>query len=424
MREGAIPIESPAAKCSGHLRASPACAGIFLKQPRNHCRQFLSFCFFARIHALISIAALFRLPVSSRRVEGRRLSFIVALRACAALIILWHHFALYPPLRDWAAPMIGGLLDWIEHHARATQVFFVVSGYVMARSMTARDWGLGRVGHFAMQRYFRLGIPYLATIAVILPVYAFARGWVPDDVLGDPVSLPQLLAHLFFLQDLLGYEPLSAGLWFVCINFQLGLVYAATLWLRDRFGDGTTDYVRLLGWPLAMLSLFYINLDPAWESWWLYFFPYFFLGIVIHRARSGGLVQLEFWAFQFLIVVALFYEWRWRLGIALVVGFMLFAAERLEFGVHWPRSRVIAKLGQVSYSLFLVHFPVLVAVSAIWARLGWTSPAAAVSGLLAAFLLSIAAAFVFHRWVEVPASHLTRRAEASPAVLRVEQPVR
>lgn len=214
---------------------------------------------------MIPIAVLCRLSASPRRTEGRRLSFIVALRACAALNILWHHFALYPPLRDWAAPLIGDVLDWIEHHGRVTQVFFVISGFVMARSMSGHDWCLRRIGCFALQRYYRLGIPYLATIALILPVYAFARGWVPDDVLGSPVTLPQLLAHFFFPQDLLGYEPLSAGLWFVCINFQLSLVFAALLWLGDRLG-GTIDTVGLLGWPLAILSLFYVNLDPAWKT--------------------------------------------------------------------------------------------------------------------------------------------------------------
>lgn len=310
--------------------------------------------------------------------------------------------------------MIGGLLDWVEHHARATQVFFVISGYVMARSMSVQDWSLRRIGCFATQRYLRLGIPYLATIAIALPVYGFARGWVPDTVLGNPVTLPQLLAHLFFLQGLLGYEQLSAGLWFVCINFHLGLVYAAMLWLRDRCGGGTMDYIGLIGWPLAILSLFYVNLEPGWESWWLYFFPYFFIGIVIHRALAGNGAQLEFWIFQLVIVIALFFEWRWRLGIALGVGFLLFAAERLEFGAYWPRNRVVARLGQVSYSLFLIHFPVLLVVAAIWARLGWSSPVGGITGLLAAFVLSIAAAFAFHRWVEVPAGRLASRRDAVP----------
>ena len=337
------------------------------------------------------------------------LPLIVALRALAALIILWHHFALYPPLREWAAPLVGELLDWFEIHARATQVFFVVGGYVMARSMSVRVWGGRAVAGFVGERYFRLGLPYLAVLAIVLPVYVFARGWVPDAVLGQPVSPPQLLAHFFFLQDILGYEPLSAGLWFVCINFQIGLLYVAMLWLRDGPGRGRVDFVGLVGWGLALFSLFHANLDTAWDVWALYFFPYFFMGVVVQRAQRGGVARLEFWLFQALLVAAMLFEWRWRLGIALVVGLLLFTGDRTGFAARWPRNRLVAWLGKISYSLFLIHFPVLVLVSAVWARLGWTGPEQAVAGLLAAFALSVFSAAGFHRWIETPAARLARK---------------
>lgn len=346
------------------------------------------------------------LPLPAARAP---LPLVVALRALAALIILWHHFALYPPLRVWAAPLLGELLDWFEIHARATQVFFVVGGYVMARSMDARIWGSLALGGFIRERYFRLGLPYLAVLAVVLPVYLFARGWVPDAVLGQPVSLLQLLAHFFFLQDILGYEPLSAGLWFVCINFQIGLIYVVTLWLRDGPGRGRLDVVGLVGWGLAIFSLFYANLDTSWDVWALYFFPYFFMGVVVYRAQRGGIASLEFWLFQALIVAAMVFEWRWRLGIALVVGLLLFTGDRTGFAARWPRSRLIAWLGKISYSLFLIHFPVLVLVSAVWGRLGWDSPDLAVAGLLTAFALSIVSAAGFHRWIEAPAARLARK---------------
>jgi peptidoglycan/LPS O-acetylase OafA/YrhL len=339
----------------------------------------------------------------------QQLSFVVALRALAALTILWHHFALYPPLRDWAAPLLGELLDWFEIHARATQVFFVVGGYVMARSMSARHWGGAAVAGFIRERYFRLGLPYLAVLAVVLPVDLFARGWVPDAVLGQPVAPLQLLAHFFFLQDILGYEPLSAGLWFVCINFQLGLLYVAMLWLRDGPGGGRFDCVGVAGWGLAIFSLLHANLDAAWDVWAVYFFPYFFMGVVVHRAQRGGIARLEFWLFQLLLVAAMLFEWRWRLGIALVVGLLLFAGDRTGFAARWPRSRLIAWLGKISYSLFLIHFPVLVVVSAVWARLGWNTPELAVAGLLAAFALSLVSAAGFHRWIETPAARLARK---------------
>lgn len=337
------------------------------------------------------------------------MSFIVALRALAALIIVWHHFALYPPLREGAAPLLGGVLDWLEHHARATQVFFVLGGYVMARSMCARQWGSRQMASFVKERYFRLGLPYLAVIAIILPVYAFARGWVPEDVLGQPVSLFQLLAHLFFLQDILGYEALSAGLWFVCINFQLGLIFVICLWLRDGPGKGYFDSVGIAGWTLTAISLFYVNLDTAWDATALYFFPYFFMGVMVHRAQRGGAAQLEFWLYQLLIIFAMYYEWRWRLGIALIVGLLLFTGDKTGFGARWPRNRVIAWFGQISYSLFLVHFPILILVATLWARFGWNSPPEAVTGLLAAFCLSIVGAAFFHRWVELPAARLARK---------------
>ena len=338
-------------------------------------------------------------------------SVIVALRAIAALTIVWHHFALYAPLTEWAAPLLGDFLSWLEKYARASQVFFVVSGFVAAQTIGTRAWRFNQLGRFVIQRYARLGLPYLAIVLAILPIYEFARGWVPDDVLGQPVSLKQFLAHLFFLQDILGYEALSAGLWFVCINFQLSFGYAFVMVMQQRFGKGGDGLIALLGWGSSIYSLFHFNLNPTGDAWALYFIPYFFMGILVHKAvvrRSG----YEFFAFQGLMLLAVLYEWRWRLLIAMFFGMLLFVAERSGFGQRWPRSRWIAALGKISFSLFLVHFPVLVLVGALWARMGWNTPVMAVVGLLVAFLGSLACAWAFHRWVEMPAAAFSRRFRA------------
>ena len=77
-----------------------------------------------------------RPTTSPANAETRHL--ILALRAIAAIIITWHHFASYPPLAEWAAPLIKPVTDWLGQYARATQVFFVVGGYVMALSMAGR----------------------------------------------------------------------------------------------------------------------------------------------------------------------------------------------------------------------------------------------------------------------------------------------
>ena len=248
-------------------------------------------------------------PPHRSAAEKPRLPFIIALPAVASLIILWHHFALYPPLRGWAAPIAGQVLDGFEVHARATQVFFVIGGYVLARSLSHRQWDLRQVGTFVAQRYCRLGLPYLAVVALIIPIYLLAGDTLPESVVGSPASLPQVLAHLFFVQDLLEYEQLSAGLWFVCINFQLGLMYVAMLWLRDVFAASHNkkgpDVVGWIGWALSIYSLFYFNLNAEMDGWGLYFFPYFFTGIIIHRSLAGATGKLEFCLYEAVLAEAM-----------------------------------------------------------------------------------------------------------------------
>lgn len=347
--------------------------------------------------------------VISDQKDKSQLNFVVALRAVAALVIVWHHFALYAPLSPWAAPLLGDILGWLETHGRSTQVFFVLGGFVMASSLAERHWNLRRLSVFLSRRYCRLGLPYLAVIALVMPIYAFARGWVPDLVIGSNISWPQLLAHLFFLQDILGYEALSAGLWFVCINIQLCVLFAVMLWLRDGPGRGRGDLLGWIGWFLAAFSLFYANRMPGWDVWALYFFPYFFMGIIIWRAARPGSRQLEFWLYQAMFAVAMYLEWRWRLAVAMSVGWLLLLSLQHGLATRWPTQASVLWLGRISYSLFLVHFPALVFVAALWARNDWNSAEAACLGLFAAFALSLALAAGFYRWIEAPSAAASRR---------------
>jgi peptidoglycan/LPS O-acetylase OafA/YrhL len=70
----------------------------------------------------------------------QRMLFLEAMRAFASVLIVWHHFALYPPLSVQAEPILGRLVHWFAEYARSTQVFFVIGGYVMARSMSSKQW--------------------------------------------------------------------------------------------------------------------------------------------------------------------------------------------------------------------------------------------------------------------------------------------
>jgi peptidoglycan/LPS O-acetylase OafA/YrhL len=340
-----------------------------------------------------------------------------ALRALASTIIAWHHFALYGPLSDYALPVAGDAVRLLANYGRATQIFFVVGGYVMARSMTGRTWGVTQVGRYIIHRYCRLGLPYLAAVVLGIGACAFGRGWLPSEVVDPPPTWNVILAHVFFLQKILGYESFSAGLWFVCVNFQLSLVFVAMLYVRDRLSgflplarsEASTVVLMALGWPLAVSSLFYFNIGDRWDNWFIYFFPHFFLGVMVYYGLKGNWGQIVFGLYVLLIAAALVFDFRWRLQNTLIAGLILFFGGKLGLMNTWPKSPLIGYLGRTAYSLFLVHFPVFVVVATVWVMLGWTSPWAAVAGLVFAYIASLAASFVFYRLVEVPAGRLSRK---------------
>jgi peptidoglycan/LPS O-acetylase OafA/YrhL len=342
-----------------------------------------------------------------------RLPFLDALRAVVATLVTWHHFERYGPLWTLADPNPGVLALGVQECRWAIQVFFIISGYVSAMGMSQRTWNLGSAGRYVARRYVRLGFPYLAAIALAVAAAELARGWISEHDLGTPPTLGQFLAHVLFLQDILGYQSLSAGLWFVAIEFQLGLIYLAVLLAASMLHRLThVDQNRAslaLAWPLALLSLFYFNIDEQFDIWGIYFFAQFFTGVLTYYALSHPNRSGQFIVYIAVVSAALAYEWRWRLAGSLLAGLLVYGAGRYELLARWPKSRWVEYLGRTSYSLFLVHYSVLLVVSTLWIRCEWTSQQAASAGLVTAYVLSLAAADLFYRTIETPTAAWSRR---------------
>ena len=141
--------------------------------------------------------------------------------ACAAII--WHHLAFYGPMSDIAHPAAPDLIDWLYEYARmAVQIFLVLGGYLAAASMAPQGHGQhsdpwSRIG----RRFVRLVVPYAVALVVAIVVSAAVRPWFDHaSVSGEP-DLWQLVAHALLLQNIVGEESLSAGVWYVSIDFQL-----------------------------------------------------------------------------------------------------------------------------------------------------------------------------------------------------------
>ncbi|HEX7451458.1 MAG TPA: acyltransferase [Polyangiaceae bacterium] len=335
-----------------------------------------------------------------------RLPFLDLLRALSSQAIVWHHLAFYGPLSDSAHDVASSLIDGLAHHARlAVQVFFVVSGYLSAVGLNRREpTRLRALFAQITGRYRRIGLPYLGALLLVVGANELARHWMDHPSISARPTFGQLVAHVFLVHDLVGYEPLSAGIWYLAIDLQLIALVALVFWASARLvgsvrGPGLGR--ALLG-GLGVLSLFWFNRHPTLDRVAIYFMGSYGFGLLTAWVEAGSVRRLFFWAYALLIVLAVAVDFRSRLLVALTTGLVLAAAQHFGWLRSWPRSRLVHWCAGISYSLFLVHFPVSLVVNALWSSHVPTTPWLSLLGMLVAYAASMLVAVGFHYKVERP----------------------
>jgi peptidoglycan/LPS O-acetylase OafA/YrhL len=337
---------------------------------------------------------------------------IDALKLIGSQLIVLHHFAAYGPLADAMSQAVPRLSAWLYDYARmAVQVFLVLGGYLAARNLAPE--GRIRIGspwRTMWRRYQRLVLPFMAALLLAVGTAMLARLWLSDDFIPAAPTWGQTLSHVLLLQGVLGQESLSAGVWYVAIDFQLFALMTLLLWLGRR-----RLWALLLVLGLVLASLLFFNRHEDWDNWALYFFGAYGMGALacwVGSSRRPGLL-LGLLALAGALALAL--DFRSRIALALVVALLLALLQwrdhtrQLQAAMPAPLARFVGLMGQSSYALFLVHFPVLMLGNALFNHLQLQGRTAALLMLLLSWGASLALALLFERWVETPLSRLGGR---------------
>ncbi|MFP5486287.1 MAG: acyltransferase family protein, partial [Gammaproteobacteria bacterium] len=271
--------------------------------------------------------------------------------------------------------------------------------------------GLARFDSAPLQvarRYVRLAIPYAVALLVAVLVAALVRPWFAHPSVPAEPSLPQLLANALLLQDIVGEEALSAGVWYVAIDFQLFallvLLLAGVRALPGLAPGQRVLLVRVLVVAGTAASLLVFNRHSGLDMWALYFMGAYGLGVMAFWAVGSSRPALWLGGMAVLGALALTLDFRARILVALVSALGLAWALRRPWSLPAvPAVALLQRLGQMSYSVFLVHFPVCLLVNALVHQVWPTAVWANALGMLAAFGLSLAAGRLLYRTVERPA---------------------
>jgi len=341
----------------------------------------------------------------------KQFGLINLLKASAAQLIVLHHLAFYGPMADAARPLMPPIIDWLDQYGRiAVQAFLVISGFLAAKSLSPAGMpGIGNPLGTIWRRYIKLAPPFIVAMVLAIGASALARTWMVHDSISAPPNMSQLAAHVLLLHGVLGYESLSADAWYVAIDFQLYALITCLLWLGGRIAGN-----RSMPWLMPLLvtlgvsiSLLYFNRDADFDVWAPYFFGSYGLGILAWWASDPRRPFMATFSLLLMMVVpavlALELDFRIRIAVASVVASFLCLYGRTRLGTYASSGwSLINYLGKISYSIFLVHFPVCLVVNAAFTRFVPDDAYLQGAGVVWAWAASVASGAVFYHWVEAP----------------------
>jgi peptidoglycan/LPS O-acetylase OafA/YrhL len=322
------------------------------------------------------------------------------LKVVAAQFIVWHHFSAYGPMADTMTLVWPQLMEWLYRYARlAVQVFLVVGGYLAAQSVMNKPIQQPLIS--IAKRYLRLVPFYVFALAMISLAVALSRntihaGWLPNEP-----TISQFFAHGLLLHDILGFEALSSGAWYVAIDFQL---YALLILLCYSLQTKTNQRLSIAVGLLCVASMWQFNRVDELDIWAIYFFAAYGLGVLAAWAKRSTFEAKVFWLTALLAAGALWVEYRTRLSLALLTAVWLVIKPKGL--VHWtPMKRVVHRLSNSAYVLFLTHFGVIVLFSDMWNKSHFYDPYMALALTGFAWLCCVGMGLFLHEKAEVPIHH-------------------
>ena len=366
--------------------------------------------------------------MNARSVNGR-LRFLDGLRAVAALAVLFHHLYYNSDFeRIFSSALPPWFAGFAELCARGVQVFFVISGFVIAYSV--RNLWIDRrtALNFALRRQIRLDPPFWICLVLAVIDLAIVARVHPD--LAPAPTLGAFVLNFLYLPGVAHAPMYLSVAWTLCLEVQFYLVFILLLWVAQLRWRRVISVAGIFLLGIGSLA-FRARLTNDDYPWFIGSFYLFAAGVLVCwvMLRKAPLWLLVIYASAMLAVGVLREQQTILAGFAITALIYLSAVcGRLDV---WLSGRIFQYFGRISYSLYLVHLPILTRVYRAGLRITPQSFWAGLLWLTVGLLLSIVAAHLLNRYVEEPAKRLSSRLKArrataperpEPAILRIEEP--
>ncbi len=337
----------------------------------------------------------------------KHISILDPLRGIAALGVVLFHFSgsILPTIRP------NPLEEFFDPARFGVQVFFVISGFIIPYALQRSGYALNGFGNFMFRRYLRIAPPaYIAASLVVL--YHALAVWItgtPVDTIGWPgVNVRSILGNFTFHPALFTTQWYNFAFWSLMIEFQFYVLIGAILPFLMDPRKGTR----------IMLILVAIVGAKLLDDYWLFdYAPYFVIGMLVFLLQHEVIGRVQF---GFLIVLAsgicIMESDQVPLLFSLITAGVILSKVEMEW-------KALILLGDISYSLYITHVPVAYFSESLVKRLTdiHQYTMGKVFLLFAYTAIALAAAWLFHRYIERPFQLMSKKARKNIKGLAPDQ---
>ena len=365
--------------------------------------------------------------------EGKRLRlhYLDGLRGLAAFhVVLIHAFGLIADSKGWLADRWVDGTKWVSNGRFSVLIFIALSGYCLMLPVVRAGGLQGGVAGFVKRRSWRILPPYYAALALSLGVIVFVPGMgVPQGLDWDnvlPATSPGVVvAHLLLVQD---FHPgwlfkIQVPMWTIAQEWQIYFVFALLLVpMWRRVGILATVVFTFVA-SVLLKRIFGHDFSYA-APVFLFLFGVGMFAAAVSFPASGWLLALRdrvpwIWPTALGWTVYLVFWFQYpdfkhyhSLPSALLAAGTIFSTlvfctrsaqqKSTNYLLRLFEWEPVVVLGTFSYSLYLVHFPILGVVTLVMHRLQIPGPWAIAFALGVAVPLVLLIAYGFHVVFERP----------------------
>lgn len=349
------------------------------------------------------------------------------LRGVAAITVVWFHI--------FEAFATSHLDQSFNHGYLAVDFFFMLSGFVVGYAYDDR-WGTMRIKEFLKRRVIRLH-PMVVMGAVIGAVMFYTQGCSVWDV--SEVTIAALFVATFINALLIpatpGSEvrgvgemyPLNGPSWSLFFEYIGNILYA--FFIRKLSTRALTLLVIIAGCGLATFAIFgplgdicvgFSLTGTEFTGGFLRLLFSFSMGLLLSRIFKPIKIKGAFWICSLAVVILLIVpriggaEHLWMNGVYDTVCCVVFFPILLYLGASGKSTdkyttRVCKFLGDISYPLYMVHYPFIYLYYA-WVKNEDLTFEQSLPGAIGVVVGSIIFAYICLKFYDIPVRrYLTNR---------------